>query len=154
MPKYLEKFRRLENKRGLRLFDISQTIMEKIIVLDPTQFVYVLLLFASTLVIVWGVFWLAVSRGKTNPLAITDNSGFLRIVTVGFTFLAVIILALARVLSGEITGAIISGVIGYVLGSNHPPERIDTSNRSPETELPEKALEMLPEKESEKLSVR
>ncbi len=125
--------------------------MEKIIVLDPTQFVYVLLVFAGTFVIFWGVFWLVASRDKTSALAIINNSGFLRIVTVGFTLSAVLILAIAGIFSGEIAGAIISGVVGYVLGSNHPPERIDTSNRSQKTELPEKELEMLPEKELEML---
>ncbi len=92
--------------------------MEKIIVLDPTQFVYVLLVFAGTFVIFWGVFWLVASRDKTSALAIINNSGFLRIVTVGFTLSAVLILAIAGIFSGEIAGAIISGVVGYVLGSN------------------------------------
>ncbi len=92
--------------------------MEKIVVLDSLQFLYLMLVFAGTFVIFWGVFWLVASRDKTDTLSIIDNGGFLRIVTVGFTLSAVLILAIAGILNGEIAGAIISGVVGYVLGSN------------------------------------
>jgi len=101
--------------------------MDKALVLESIQFVYLMFGFAGTLVIVWGVFWLAVMRSKANPITVISNSGFLRIVTVGFTLSAVVILSLARILSGEIAGAIVSGIVGYVLGSvraSSPPKRI------------------------------
>ncbi len=91
--------------------------MDKAIVLDSMQFVYLMFGFAGTLVIVWGTLWTAVIRSKTNALEVIDNSGFLRIVTVGFALSAVVILSLARILTGEMAGTIVSGIAGYVLGS-------------------------------------
>ena len=91
--------------------------MDKALVLEPTQFVYLMFGFAATLIIIWVVFWIAIMRSKSNPITVINNSGFLRIVTVGFTLSAVVILSLAHILSGEIAGAIVSGIVGYVLGS-------------------------------------
>ncbi len=91
--------------------------MDKAIVLEPMQFVYLMFGFAGTLIIIWVVFWLAIMRIKSNPITVVSNTGFLRIVTVGFTLSAVVILSLARILTGEIAGAIVSGIVGYVLGS-------------------------------------
>lgn len=98
------------------------------IVFDSTQFVYLMFGFAGTLCVVWGFFWIAVMRAKTKPVEVINNSGFLRVITVGFTLSAVVILSLAQIISGELAGAIISGIVGYVLGS------INTSQNKAELE--------------------
>jgi hypothetical protein len=85
--------------------------MDRSINLEPIQFVYMMFGFAATLIIIWLVFWIAVMRSNHNPMAVINNSGFLRIVTVGFTLSAVVILSLARILTREIAGAIVSGIV-------------------------------------------
>jgi hypothetical protein len=99
--------------------------MEKVLVVDPMQFVYLMFGFAGTVVTIWTVFWISVVKRGVDPHAIVRDGGFLRVVTVGFTLSAVVILSIARVLSGELAGAIISGVGGYVLGSIRDSRNLD-----------------------------
>ena len=64
----------------------------------------------------WLVFWLSVARSKESVHEILASPGFFRTVTVMGVVAATVVLSLAGRLEGNITGAILSGIVGYVLG--------------------------------------
>jgi hypothetical protein len=70
----------------------------------------------TALVLMWGMFWLAVMRSGERIIDILLNPAFFRTVTVMGVIAATAVLSLAGKLDGNITGAILSGIAGYVLG--------------------------------------
>lgn len=68
------------------------------------------------LVLMWGVFWMAVIRAKESVVGVLLNPSFFRVVTIMGIVAATAVLSLAGRLDGNITGAILSGIAGYVLG--------------------------------------
>jgi hypothetical protein len=70
----------------------------------------------AALVLMWGIFWLAVALSKERIIDILTNPAFFRTVTVMGVIAATAVLSLAGKLDGNVTGAILSGIAGYVLG--------------------------------------
>jgi len=68
------------------------------------------------LVLMWVMFWWVVSRSKENIRDVLLSAGFFRSVAVMGVLAATAVLSLAGRLEGNITGAILSGIVGYVLG--------------------------------------
>ncbi|WP_020680270.1 hypothetical protein [Marinobacterium rhizophilum] len=68
------------------------------------------------LVVMWGLFWRAVAHSKENIMDILRSPSFFKTVTVMGVIAATVVLSLAGRLEGNITGAILSGIAGYVLG--------------------------------------
>lgn len=68
------------------------------------------------LVLCWVAFWIAVIVRKENVQQILVSAGFFRTVAVMGVIAATVVLSLAERLEGNITGAILSGIVGYVLG--------------------------------------
>jgi hypothetical protein len=68
------------------------------------------------LVIMWLWFWAVVARTQESVHEILLSAGFFRTVTVMGVVAATVVLCLAGKLEGNITGAILSGIVGYVLG--------------------------------------
>lgn len=68
------------------------------------------------LIVMWAVFWLAIVRAKENVHDVLMSTGFFRTVTVMGVIAATVVLSLASRLDGNVTGAILSGIVGYVLG--------------------------------------
>jgi hypothetical protein len=68
------------------------------------------------LVLMWGTFWIAIIRSGESIIAVLLNQAFFRTVTVMGVIAATAVLSLAGKLDGNITGAILSGIAGYVLG--------------------------------------
>ncbi len=71
----------------------------------------------------WGLFWLAVARAKESIREVLLSPAFFRTVTVMGVIAATVVLSLASRLDGNITGAILSGIAGYVLGHVSARER-------------------------------
>ena len=63
-----------------------------------------------------GAFWFAVIRSKESVRGVLLSSGFFRTVAVMGVIAATVVLSLAGRLEGNATGAILSGIVGYVLG--------------------------------------
>jgi len=70
----------------------------------------------SGLVLMWGFFWLAVTRSGESVHGVLLDTAFFRTVAVMGVIAATVVLSLAGRLAGNITGAILSGIVGYVLG--------------------------------------
>jgi hypothetical protein len=68
------------------------------------------------LVLMWAIFWQAVIRAKESVTEVLDRPSFFRTVTVMGIVSSTVVLSLAGRLEGNITGAILSGIGGYVLG--------------------------------------
>src|SRR5574337_1591370 len=68
------------------------------------------------LVLMWGLFWLAVARSRESSHDVLLSAAFFRTVAVMGVIAATVVLSLAGRLAGNITGAILSGIVGYVLG--------------------------------------
>lgn len=64
----------------------------------------------------WSVFWLAVVKRGESIQEILLSSAFFRTVAVMGVIAATVVLSLAGKLEGNVTGAILSGIVGYVLG--------------------------------------
>jgi hypothetical protein len=64
----------------------------------------------------WIIFWVAVIFSKERVIDILTNQAFFRTVTVIGVIAATAVLSLAGRLEGSVTGAILSGIAGYVLG--------------------------------------
>jgi hypothetical protein len=70
----------------------------------------------TALVLMWGTFWIAVLYSGESIVHVLLNQTFFRTVTVMGVIAATAVLSLAGKLEGNITGAILSGIAGYVLG--------------------------------------
>ena len=76
----------------------------------------------SGLVAMWGIFWLAVWRKNESITEILVNPSFFKVVAVMGVIAATVVLSLADRLQGNLTGAILSGIVGYVLGTTTKPK--------------------------------
>ena len=82
------------------------------------QYVWDLSILAAVgLVACWIAFWLAVSCSHESISGILLNPGFFKTVTVMGVIAATVVLSLADRIEGQLTAAILSGIVGYVLGS-------------------------------------
>ena len=76
------------------------------------------LLATAGLVVMWSIFWLVVWLKKENIMEILKSDSFFKTITVMGVIAATVVLSLADKIAGDLTGAILSGIVGYVLGTN------------------------------------
>ena len=92
------------------------------------------------LAVMWLIFWVAVIKQKESVSDVLLSQSFFRVVAVMGVVAATTVLALAGRLESQLTAAILSGTIGYVLGNtsrregSSSPARSDGSERRPETQ--------------------
>lgn len=84
--------------------------------LSPQYILWLSILATGGLLACWIAFWWAVSRQGVSINAILASPGFFRTITVMGVIAATVVLSLAGRLEGNFTGAILSGIVGYVLG--------------------------------------
>lgn len=82
------------------------------------QIVILSILATTGLVVMWRTFWSAATKANANVSEILVSSGFFRTVCVMGIISSTVVLSLAAKLDGNITGAILSGIVGYVLGQS------------------------------------
>lgn len=83
--------------------------------LDAQQIIWLSVLATSGLLLTWAVFWWRAGR-DTSAYQILQSPGFFRTVALMGAISATVVLSLAGRLEGNITGAILSGIVWYVLG--------------------------------------
>jgi len=82
-----------------------------------SQDVLILAVLATTgLCLCWAAFWWSVTKQGTSIQEVLASAAFFRTVTVMGIIAATAVLSLAGKLEGNFTGAILSGIAGYVLG--------------------------------------
>ncbi len=93
--------------------------------LKPEYIVWLSILATTGLVIMWSVFWYSVARSQEKIMDIILNPNFFKTVAVMGVIAATAVLSLAGRLEGNVTGAILSGIVGYVLGqmSHQEPQK-------------------------------
>ncbi len=93
--------------------------------LEPTEASILILsgLATAGLAIMWVAFWIAVARSGESITGILRSGAFFRTVTVMGVIAATVVLSLAGRLEGNITGAVLSGIVGYVLGAAAQKEK-------------------------------
>jgi hypothetical protein len=64
----------------------------------------------------WAIFWRAAAKQGESIRGILLSPAFFRTVTVMGVIAATVVLSLAGELGGNMPGAILSGIAGYVLG--------------------------------------
>lgn len=84
--------------------------------LKPEYIVGLSVLATLGLVIMWWMFWRSVAKSNESIFEIIKSPATFKIITVMGVIAATVVLSLARQLEGNITGAILSGIVGYVLG--------------------------------------
>jgi len=84
--------------------------------MTPQQIVLLSVLATSGLVVMWATFWRTVAKSGGNIHEVLLSPAFFRTVCVMGIIAATVVLSLAGRLEGNITGAILSGIAGYVLG--------------------------------------
>jgi hypothetical protein len=65
----------------------------------------------------WTVFWIVVYRREESITEILSNPSFFKVVTVMGVIAAAVVLSLCDKIDGTLTASILSGIVGYVLGS-------------------------------------
>jgi hypothetical protein len=81
------------------------------------QAILILAAFATGgLAVCWVAFWISVVRAGESIPRILASAGFFRTVTVMGVIAATAVLSLANRIDGNVTAAILSGIVGYVLG--------------------------------------
>ena len=98
--------------------------------LTPEQIVWLSALATGGLAIMWGLFWWSVARSKESIHQILLSAAFFRTVAVMGIVAATVVLSLAGRLGGNTTGAILSGIVGYVLGQLSGRERKDPDSHA------------------------
>ncbi len=98
-----------KNKKIIFLLGISLFI-------TPEYVLGLSILATVGLVVMWISFWWAVGKSGENIHEILLSTGFFRTVVVMGVIAATVVLALVGRLESNITGAILSGIVGYVLG--------------------------------------
>lgn len=84
--------------------------------LKPEYIVWLSVLATAGLVAMWGFFWHSVALSQEKIMDILLSPTFFKTVAVMGVIAATVVLSLAGRLEGNITGAILSGIVGYVLG--------------------------------------
>ena len=85
-------------------------------VLKPEYIVGLSVLATLGLVVMWWMFWRWVAKSDESIFEIIKSPTTFKIITVMGVIAATVVLSLAGQLEGNITGAILSGIVGYVLG--------------------------------------
>lgn len=89
----------------------------------PHEYIAGLAVLATVgLVVMWWVFWSTMARTKESVQSVLSNPNFFRVLTVMGVIASTVVLSLAGRLDGPITGAILSGIVGYVLGQMSAPK--------------------------------
>ena len=99
------------------------------VALEPWQVVTLAVAALTGVLGMWITLWVAAAK---NPELVKDlllNQHFLRGMAVIMVLAAVTVLALSSKLQGQAAGAILSGVVGYVLGSRVSPDKTSSANR-------------------------
>ena len=99
-----------------------RTIAPTLALSEPTIF-WLAVLATVGLAVLWGTFWFAVARSRNSVQEILASPGFFRSITVVGVVAATVVLTLAERLEGNMAGAILSGIVGYVLGQLSPRGR-------------------------------
>lgn len=100
-----------------------------------SQYVWWLSVLATVgLCLRWTVFWIVVWRRKESITDILTKPEFFKVVTVMGVIAATVVLSLADRIKGELTAAILSGIVGYVLGSVAHKTREAPNHHERETE--------------------
>lgn len=86
-------------------------------VMEPAQIMNLAYLATAGIVIMWIAFWILVYLKKESIQEILLSPAFFKAVAVIGVVAATAVLALAQRLEPNLTGAILSGTIGYVLGT-------------------------------------
>jgi hypothetical protein len=85
--------------------------------MSPADVWHLSILATAGLAVMWIVFWAAVSLKRESITEILMNPAFFRTVAVMGVVAATVVLSLADRLEGNLTAAILSGIVGYVLGA-------------------------------------
>ena len=91
--------------------------MQEGLVMNGDQFLIFAGIIAATLLIGWIVFFLVVRHDPTGARHLITGTGFVQNLTVIVVVAVTAALAVIRVVTGDLAGAILSGLAGYVLGS-------------------------------------
>ena len=96
--------------------------------LTPQHIIWLSILATGGLLACWIAFWWAVTKRQESIFDVLSSPGFFRTVTVMGVIAATVVLSLAGRLEGNLTAAILSGIVGYVLGQlsgkhDKPPEQ-------------------------------
>jgi hypothetical protein len=90
--------------------------METNVFFTNSQFYMIVIAGMITLMVGWLIFFISVMKTKESVKELIDGS-FIQNLTVILIVVAVGYLAALKVLSSDLTGALLSGIVGYVLGS-------------------------------------
>ena len=100
-------------------------IVDNAIRLKQEYIVGLSVLATAGLVIMWGMFWQSAVKSQEKIMDILRSPSFFKTVTVMGVIAATVVLSLAGRLDGNITGAILSGIVGYVLGQLSARHEVD-----------------------------
>lgn len=68
------------------------------------------------IIVMWMAFWYSSGKAGEKPSEVLNNPAFFRTVVVIGVIAAVTVLSLAGRIEGNISGSVLSGIVGYVLG--------------------------------------
>lgn len=97
--------------------------------LTPEYIVGLSILATLGLVVMWVKFWGAVAASNESILDILKSASFFKVVTVMGVIASTVILSLAGKLEGNMTGAILSGIVGYVLGQLSNKQEVESPKK-------------------------
>src|SRR5262249_6070510 len=96
--------------------DSLNTVSDSAITLSALDEMILAVLATAGIVLMWWIFWSAVKKSNEKVSDILFNPAFFRTVAVIGVIAIVAVLSLSNRMSGNITGSILSGIVGYVLG--------------------------------------
>jgi len=85
--------------------------------INGTQFLILIGVLCGMLILGWLMFFFVVLKNKENVRDLLTGSSFLQNLTVIGVVISTGLLAIVGVLKGELAATLLSGVVGYVLGS-------------------------------------
>ncbi len=97
--------------------NLTKNLPDTALRMSSSDILWLSVLATAGLVLMWGIFWVAVHRRNESITEILMSPTFFRVVTVMGVIAASVVLSLAGRLEGNLTGAILSGIVGYVLGT-------------------------------------
>jgi heme A synthase len=106
--------------------------------LSPDQILTLSMVATAAIVLMWLCFWVIVARQKEKAISVLRSNSFFRTITVIGVIAATTVLSLGGRVEGQLTAAILSGIVGYVLGSHSIKDREYSKNTTERPSLDEK----------------